>query len=49
MDSSFSPLDVSPGTSGMEPEDNTAWYSRWYVWVLPILVLGGVIYAVISQ
>lgn len=49
MDSGF-PSNV-PGVNGLGDERNNSskWYTRWYVWVLPALVLFGVIVAALTN
>ena len=40
-----------PGASGMEEQKDNAskWYTRWYVWVFPVLVVVGLLVATFTK
>lgn len=42
-DGGFSPMGIPPGSNdfGDRRDDTSPWYTRWYVWVLPIIVVIG--------
>ena len=50
----YTPTDLRRDATGVfgigdAENDESPWYTRWYVWLLPILVVAGVLVAILAK